>query len=455
MRFLFGGTAADVTTLPTGRVVPGAQATVWLTRDGDDDRVLDLLTLAGAASAFATSDASGMALFYGPDGYSGPLWLDYGLGYRTLVQPVEMNRPALDMGAVTTGEQWDLSIVGDPVDGYTLNVTTPETSTPELVLDPVPLARLVAGDYAQPSVTVSGSNDTAEFEVSAGGVPLYTVPVVFPAGAYRDSLMAALAVDTAGLPFRFAGDGGRVVVEFMQGAPGLTVTYAGGTATWLGFTVGAEVTAQGAYRPPSLWSLEDRLAALEAGAGGGGGGTVALGGAQCWYASPSGAISTANLGYASGTGVAALSPLFIDQALTFSKIGFEVGTVYPSSVDYTALLYSSADGYPAELLASAVIATGTTGGFKEAAITPIELDPGTYWIGLFVATAESTGALVNNTGVGIMMAHSPSGSGKTGNQRIAAGWKKNPATVAATWPGRTSTGMGTDYRVPRVSIWAG
>lgn len=87
MRFLYGGTAADVTTLASGRVVPGAVGYAWTDRAAGSP-VTDLTDLAGNPTVSVASDSVGMTLFYGPDGYDGPLWLDYGLGYRTLVRPV-------------------------------------------------------------------------------------------------------------------------------------------------------------------------------------------------------------------------------------------------------------------------------------------------------------------------------------------------------------------------------
>lgn len=91
-RQLYGGTAADVTTSHTGRVIPGTVGTAWFSRDGED-RAYDLTTLMGVPSDTVTSDAAALLLFYGPDGYAGPLWVDFGLGYRTVVKPVQAADP--------------------------------------------------------------------------------------------------------------------------------------------------------------------------------------------------------------------------------------------------------------------------------------------------------------------------------------------------------------------------
>lgn len=338
-----------------------------------------------------------------------------------------------------------------------------------------PSAVLVAENNPTSSsvVVTTGVNDTAVFRFSPDEITYTDWVIKIPATPqtplsesqasntrdYRDGIMAALAVDTSKIPFEFTAIGGKTAILF-YGAHRGTLTYESGTANYLGFVQGQSVPVVEVLSTDSIVALRERIEALEAGgAAKGGAGSVALGGINCWYASPTAPISGAILGYTSGSGVAAVSPLFIDQELTFSKMQFEIHTNFTSSQTYTCLLYDTADGYPNALLAKADIATGTTGGSKEAPVTPITLQPGTYWIGMWVGNVEpSSGLLVNNVGVGIMMSHSPSGSGKTGNQRIAAGWKTtnfaNPA-IGSSWPGRNSSGMGTDYRVPRVAVWAG
>lgn len=320
-------------------------------------------------------------------------------------------------------------------------------------------AVLTSSQVAGPSVTVTSSNKKAVFRVTyANSVAATDLTVEIPEGTYRDANMALQAVDTSFAPLKFTSQDGKPVVLLMGmwSAGGGTFEYAGGTADYLGFLPDVQVPLASPEPTSDVEYLES--VAATGGSGGGGGGTVALGGANCWYSSPTSTAVSGNLGYASGDGVAAVSPLFIDQELTFSKFAVEIWTAYTASTDYTAVLYDSADGYPNALLAKATLSTGTSGGGKTADITPITLAPGTYWIGAAIAAVEpATGALVCNTGVGIMMAHSPTGTVKTGNQRIAAGWKTTSLAIGAvgsTWPSRSASGMGTDYRVPRVGLWA-
>lgn len=321
---------------------------------------------------------------------------------------------------------------------------------------------VASANPTSPLTITTGSNDTAVLRLTPRGAgSAVDVTLTFPPGWYRDSTMACLALNTDDLPFEFTAIGGKVAVGLKGSWNGARIEYQGGT-TPLGLTVGQYADA--AVPPPgsAFGTLVERVGALEDGGGGGGGGagSVALGGVGCWYASPTGTAVSGNLGYTSGNGVGAISPLFVDQTLSFSKIGYEIWTAYVSDTTYKCLLYDTADGYPNTCLAAVDIATGTAGGAKIADLpAALELAPGTYWIGAWVGAAEpATGLLVNNVGVGIMMAYSPTGSGRTGNQRIAAGWKSTslaaPA-IGSTWPSRSATGMGTDYRVPRVSLWAG
>ncbi len=318
-------------------------------------------------------------------------------------------------------------------------------------------ATLKATVQSGPPVVVDGTNNLGVFGLSVGDVALADITIVFPSGSYGDSISASYTANKPGLPFRFSGVDGFVAVEITGLSPGTTVTYLSGTATWLGIPVGAEITVSESFVSP-IKALEARIKALETAPSSAGGGAVSYGGASCDYGSMTGAVSTAALGYTSGNGFAAVSPVAIDKILTFSKIGFEIGTVYPSAVTYTCLLYDSVDGYPGSLLTKVDVSTTTTGGKKYVSMTPIELQPGTYWIGLWVGSAEGTGTLVNNTGIGLVMSFSPSGNGNSGNQRMAAGWKSNnmaQPSIGSNWPSRTASGMATDYRVPRVTIWAG
>ena len=109
-RYLYGGTAADVTTTRAGQLVTGATLTVWDSQTGGT-QITDLQDATGAAATVVTSDAYGRVLFYGPDGENRALWLQ-GSGPRMLVRPAASIMPANDSvetvhlkdGAVTSAK---------------------------------------------------------------------------------------------------------------------------------------------------------------------------------------------------------------------------------------------------------------------------------------------------------------------------------------------------------------
>jgi hypothetical protein len=134
VRYLYGCTAADVTTLDNGRVYPlRAGLTCWYSFQGPD-RCTDLTDLAGDPVGALTSDAFGAVAFYGPDGYAGPLWLDLGRGARVLVRPVDPgdSRPApmpitwksANISAWNIGEYADDEAILAQVQALGVNVVT-------------------------------------------------------------------------------------------------------------------------------------------------------------------------------------------------------------------------------------------------------------------------------------------------------------------------------------------
>lgn len=115
-RYLYGGTAADVTTTQAGQLVTGATLTVWDSQTGGT-QITDLQDATGAAATVVTSDAYGRVLFYGPDGENRALWLQ-GSGPRMLVRPAASIMPANDSvdtvhlknGSVTSAKIVDGSV---------------------------------------------------------------------------------------------------------------------------------------------------------------------------------------------------------------------------------------------------------------------------------------------------------------------------------------------------------
>jgi len=86
-RTMYGGTPADFTTV-AARVTGGVELTVHDASTGGT-QITDLLDVDSAAVTVVTSDAAGLVVFYGPDGETGTLWLDSGVGSRLAVTPTD------------------------------------------------------------------------------------------------------------------------------------------------------------------------------------------------------------------------------------------------------------------------------------------------------------------------------------------------------------------------------
>ena len=92
-RYLYGGTAADVTTTRSGQLVTGATLTVWDSQSGGT-QITDLQDASGAATTVVKSDDYGRILFYGPDADTRSFWLESNVGGRVLVRPAASIMPA-------------------------------------------------------------------------------------------------------------------------------------------------------------------------------------------------------------------------------------------------------------------------------------------------------------------------------------------------------------------------
>lgn len=89
-RYVYGASGAAQVVSPTG-VPTVAPATVKDARTGGST-VSDIQNIAGGALAgIVTPDVYGQTLFQGPDGFAGPLWLDFGSGPRWAVHPVDLD----------------------------------------------------------------------------------------------------------------------------------------------------------------------------------------------------------------------------------------------------------------------------------------------------------------------------------------------------------------------------
>lgn len=85
-RYIYGGGGDGDIIKPTGVPYIGATANVFNARTGGT-QITDLQNASGAGITTVTTDAYGQALFYGPDNYTGVLWLDFGSGVRWSLAP--------------------------------------------------------------------------------------------------------------------------------------------------------------------------------------------------------------------------------------------------------------------------------------------------------------------------------------------------------------------------------
>jgi hypothetical protein len=122
-RVLYGNTPADFTLGPSGRIIPNVSLTVWTAVSGGT-QVTDLLDYANAPVSSVTSDDSGLVRFYGPDGTDSTLWIQSGSGTRLAVRPVNLPRPDLEVGTVTTGTA-DVTLTPNGLEGYTMDLVLP------------------------------------------------------------------------------------------------------------------------------------------------------------------------------------------------------------------------------------------------------------------------------------------------------------------------------------------
>jgi len=103
-RNMYGATSADFTLTSGGRVVPGAELTIWTARTGGT-QITDLLDVDSVATTTVTSDADGSIVYYGPNNDKTVHWADSGVGNRIAVRPTDItgDPPVLSIGTVGTG----------------------------------------------------------------------------------------------------------------------------------------------------------------------------------------------------------------------------------------------------------------------------------------------------------------------------------------------------------------
>lgn len=109
-RHLFGATAADYASDPVGHIKRGAELTVW-DRAVAGSLVTDLLADDQITPVETVASTGPGTRFYGPDGWTGPLWLDgaYEGGGRAVFKPV---LPSARQTVVVTTEELGVDEVG-------------------------------------------------------------------------------------------------------------------------------------------------------------------------------------------------------------------------------------------------------------------------------------------------------------------------------------------------------
>jgi hypothetical protein len=108
-RTLYGGSPADViaqVTADDGDLAPaaGVALTAWDSATGGT-QLTDLQNSAGSAITQVTPDSVGRVLFYGPDPFAAPIYLQDSSGYRWRIDPADL--------AARVGPTW-LNITGKP-----------------------------------------------------------------------------------------------------------------------------------------------------------------------------------------------------------------------------------------------------------------------------------------------------------------------------------------------------
>ena len=125
-RYLYGATPSDVTFNSDGGLAPAATITLWNARSGGA-QVIDLQTVGGSSISSVTSDSLGFIAFLGPDGYTGTLWADGGVGDRVALFPVEASNAASYLPTASISELSDVDTTTDaPGDGDALVWDTAE-----------------------------------------------------------------------------------------------------------------------------------------------------------------------------------------------------------------------------------------------------------------------------------------------------------------------------------------
>jgi len=194
-RVLYGNTPADFTLGPSGRIIPNVALTVWTAESGGT-QVTDLLDYANAPVSTVTSDDSGLVRFYGPDGTDSTLWIQSGSSTRLAVRPVNLPRPDLEIGTVTTGTA-DVTLTPNGLEGYTMDLVLPTAGANGVNTAAIQNDAVTADKIAANAV---GASELADNAVDTNAIANDAVTAAkIAADAVGSSEIAAGAVGTSEL----------------------------------------------------------------------------------------------------------------------------------------------------------------------------------------------------------------------------------------------------------------
>lgn len=252
-RNMYGATSADFTLTSGGRVIPGAELTLWTARTGGT-QITDLLDVDSVACTTVTSGADGSVVYYGPDSDADTHWADSGQGSRIAIRPVNITGepPTLEIGTVTTGTA-DVTISGTSPE-YTLDFVIPSVAangvnTAAIQDSAVTSAKIadgtiVSGDVAADTFAAFGtvgnllSSNVASGTDALANTTGFTAASGFALASSTDQALQG----TRSLKMTTSGTGGGGVYFGGSSATGTTPIRGGETYTFVASVLAPSVT---------------------------------------------------------------------------------------------------------------------------------------------------------------------------------------------------------------------
>ena len=170
-RNMYGATSADFTLTSGGRVVPGAELTLWTARTGGT-QITDLLDADSVACTTVTSAADGSVVYYGPNNDKTVHWADSGQGSRVAIRPTDItgDPPVMSIGTVGTGTA-AASLTGTS-EAPVLNLTLPSAGANGVDTAAIQSKAVTAAKIADDTITAAqiaanavGSSELADSAV--------------------------------------------------------------------------------------------------------------------------------------------------------------------------------------------------------------------------------------------------------------------------------------------------